>query len=346
MKNTILFILKKREAYWGPVSQPGSSSGLSNSVRFVVTMLNSIGITANAVEVADNNDIDRVVTQFKPSHVIIEAFWVVPEKFDVLKPLHPTVTWIVRNHSEVPFLANEGIAFGWVAGYLARNVEVMCNAPRAVADMGTVARSLGFTDRLVTYGPNYYPIEEAGPVVVKPPAAGVVRVGCFGAIRPLKNQMAQAIAALAYATNERLTLQFAINGTRIEGNGDPILKNLRELFAANKTHILVEWPWLDHDAFVARIRAEIDIVLQASLSETFNIVAADAAAADVPVVVSPEVPWIGKYAHCEPLETRSIAAAMEKALVPSGLDMRIRRQRRDLSDYDTKSIAVWQARFS
>lgn len=54
-------------------------------------MLNRNGIESKVVVVIDNNCIDKEVTAFKPTHAIIEGLWVVPEKFDVLKKLHPTI---------------------------------------------------------------------------------------------------------------------------------------------------------------------------------------------------------------------------------------------------------------
>ena len=107
----VLFILKHRDTYWGDYSSTTTlSSGLSNSAQFVCDALNLSGeITAKLVQVEDNNQIDKEVTLFRPDVCIIEAYWVVPEKFGVLIPLHPQVKWVVRNHSEIPFLAQEGI---------------------------------------------------------------------------------------------------------------------------------------------------------------------------------------------------------------------------------------------
>ena len=96
-------------------------------------MLVASGIPAKVVVVVDNNDIDREVAAYKPTHVIIEALWVVPEKFEVLSKLHPGVKWIVRYHSEVAFLASEGIAMKWTQGYLAQNnVFIGINSPRTM----------------------------------------------------------------------------------------------------------------------------------------------------------------------------------------------------------------------
>jgi hypothetical protein len=118
----VLFIRKRRHSYWGPAEHLATdlSSGLGNSVSFLVDMLAGFGVAAKAVEVVDNNAIDHEVASFAATHAIIEALWVVPEKFDVLSRLHPRVQWIVRTHSQAPFLAGEGIA--------TRGLPGICNA--------------------------------------------------------------------------------------------------------------------------------------------------------------------------------------------------------------------------
>lgn len=339
----LLFILKSREAAWG---YSCGSSGLSNSVRFIVDMLAHRGIEARSVEVADNNAIDAAVTDYQPTHVIVEAFWVVPEKFDVLKRLHPTVRWLVRDHSETPFLANEGIAFGWTIEYLRRGVEVMCNSPRARDDMRDVAAACGLPESLITFGPNFYPCPAARFIVPKPINRHTVDVGCFGAVRPLKNHMAQAIAAIAFADAARVKLRFHVNATRLEGNGDPILKNLRSLFDATPRYSLIEHDWMSHHDFLELIR-QIDVSMQVSFTETFNIVAADAVAMSVPVLASPELPWLGGYAHASPTSTASMARALTEIWneTHSEQNARLHRQRHELIGYSQRSEDVWLGRF-
>lgn len=346
----IQFILRHRDQPWGAPYGYGSgyglSSGLRNSVRFVVEMLELLGIAAEWVEVADAHCIDREVTRYRPTHVILEAFWVPPAKLDVLKPLHPYVTWAVRDHSETPFLANEGMAFEWVAGYLARGVEIMCNAPRALTDMKAVGESYG-TPNLISYAPNYYPVHAPrrhDTMVPRPPRADdTVRVGCFGAIRPLKNQMSQAVAALRFADRLGKKLEFHINSARAEQGGNPVLKNLRALFANSGRAKLVEHGWVDHDKFL-RVVADMDVVMQVSFSETFNIVSADAVACDVPVVASREVSWLKDYALADPNSTDSILDAL-LATVRHHRHERIRWQRRDLRAYCQASKELYWHRF-
>jgi hypothetical protein len=309
-------------------------------------MLTLMGIPATWVEVEDANAIDRVVAQYKPTHVILEAFWVPPYKIAQLKPLHPYVTWAVRDHSETPFIANEGMVMEWVQSYLAQGVEVMCNAPRALADMQIIGQAYG-SPGLISYAPNYYPTHAPKTFktgVPHPPRGDdTIRVGCFGAIRPLKNQLIQAVAAIAYADRLGKKLEFHINSARVEQNGNPILKNLQALFANTPRAALVEAPWSDHDQFLTLVE-QMDIMLQVSLSETFNIVTADAVMCNVPVVVSPEVSWLQPYAVADANSSASIVSKMLSTLSqpPAG---RIAWQIRDLTAYTTKTKAVWWERF-
>ena len=104
----ILFICKQRHDRYGV------SYGLLNSCKFLCNMLNELGIRAKVISVVDNNCIDKEVHQYKPTHVFIEALWVVPDKFKVLIPLHPSVKWYVRTHSNTLFLSNEGVAMQWI----------------------------------------------------------------------------------------------------------------------------------------------------------------------------------------------------------------------------------------
>lgn len=348
----ILFILKHRDNTYsneGPYAGPyGLSSGLRNSVRFVVEMLNSNGIEAKWVEVANANFIDKEVHDYRPTFVIIEAFWVVPAKFDDLKRLHPHVTWAVRNHSETAFLSSETNPFNWLSGYLSRGVEVMCNAPRAVFDLNVVARSYGYLGGPISYAPNFYPIVCNHPLATIRPhhahADDTVRIGCFGAIRPLKNHMTQAIAAVEFAARIGKKLEFHVNAVRIEMGANKVLGNLEAFFASTKRATLVKHEWLTHPKFLKLLMA-MDFSMQASFSETFNIVSADSVVCSVPVIASEEVAWLGSYAQCDPNSSASMVNALLLANHPPARD-RLQRQWHDLDAYNAASQRVWVTRFN
>ena len=349
-RKRFLFILKKRPVggYGDPMAPANQgkllSSGLHNSIKFMVDMLQAMGTPAEFVSVTDNNDIDREVTAYKPTHAVIEAFWVVPEKFDVLKRIHPNVSWIVRNHSKTEFLANEGMAFGWVIGYLARDIYVACNSEEETRDLQAIARSAGYSQDLVIYLPNYYPyVVETRyadkPLVYKSEA----NIGCFGAIRPLKNHMVQAVAAIDFADRMKVKLNFHINGTRIEGKADAILKNLRQLFEGLPRHTLVEHPWMEHDDFLDLL-STMDISLQASFSETFNIVMADSVKANVPSICSPQISWMPWLSKANPNDAGSITRKMCTIWYEGYIARRIRQclQRWTLHWFNRKTARAWK----
>jgi hypothetical protein len=355
-KPRILFILKDRQTglpgEWNYCTEPGQrlSSGLYNSVRFIVDMLKDNDVEAKLVHVVDNNGIDKEVHQYKPTHVIIEAYWVVPEKFDVLMRLHPKVKWIVRDHSKTEFLASEGIAFGWTLEYMKRGIEISCNSLEAVADMRKLAVGCGFNPNLVTYSPNYYPLYESYNPAPKQEGhqvfthSGWIDIGCFGAIRPLKNNVNQAIAAIDFANDIGGKMRFHINSTRVEGMASPILKNIREIFARTKIHQLVEHEWMDHHDFRHMLK-RMEIVSQVTFSETFNIVAADAVSVGVPVVGSAQIPWLQNHSVADPNSVESISRRYRSVWKDTEWGYFPHQQYHSLLKYSQTSKDVWMARF-
>ena len=330
MPKRILFIAKKGQVYSDGYSCEYTSSGLLNSAKFVVDMLLDHDIDATLVQVIDNNEIDREVTKYRPDVVIIEALWVVPEKFEVLTKLHPSVQWVVRVHSEIPFLAQEGIAIQWIFDYLKQDgVYVGFNSHRALHNFLRVS----WSNKLL-YLPNYFPTQHQGTPKDKSPA---LHIGCFGAIRPLKNQLLQAMSAIRYADLVGKELKFHMNTARVEG-GHEVLKNIRALFKETK-HTLVEHGWLHHSRF-QHLLARMDLSMCVSLSETFCLVAADSVSLGVPLVCSPEVRWSSRVSQADPTSMDSILDAMYRV-------GRLRRfttilNRLGLKEYDQRSVEVWK----
>lgn len=347
----ILFVLKWREQPYGcdwgdrKGDQP-LSSGLYNSARFMADMLCEAGIPTKLVHVHDGNDIHRELVAFEATHIIIEAFWCPPYKFDDLRAVCPDVQFIVRNHSETPFLAQEGMAFQWSFEYLKReNVSLAPNSPRMLADTRFLVHR-AFPDWThdqlhgrVPYLPNFYPVD--GAKFERKRDDGYLDIGCFGAVRPLKNTITQAIAALIFARSLGRRLHFHINGGRVEMGGASALKNLQAIFDAEPNAELINHAWMPHDAFRSLV-ARMDLVTQVSFSETFNIVCADAVSQGVPIVCSEEVPWSVPASRADPTDARSIAAAMQRVWK--------RRcwwdpNKANLRRYSANSRAIWLKHF-
>ncbi len=342
----VIFLLKKRGGdYYAPHPEPAFTAkpqgwpnsnwtGLRNSVAYVVDLLRELGIHATFERVQDANSIDAAVTKYRPTHAIIEALWVPPPKLAQLTSLHSHIRWNVRMHSELPFMANEGIAMEWLFAYLKLpHVTVSANSLRAQSDLGSIFNVP------IPYTPNYYPLYPLEPIKGLP-ADNLIDVGCFGAIRPMKNQFAQAVAAIAWANAMGRQIRFHINSDRIEMGGAQVLKNIRALFAGVKpAHLLVQHPWMDRVDFMALV-ALMDVGMQVSYSETFNIVSADFAVANVPIVVSNEVSWVARIFQADPNSTSDMIAKLNVAWAGRHTDLQ-KVNYTNLGAYDSASQTAW-----
>lgn len=335
-KKRILFIVKKRCLPFYDNQGIEASTGLLNSAKFVVDMINTSipSAIAHIEEVQDNNCIDRVVTAFKPDIVILEALWMIPSKLDVLNKLHPKVKWIIRLHSDAPFLAHEGVAIDWIKQYIINGAWIGVNSER-------IERELNFflPKNYINYLPNFYPLPEIDISRPRWQRDDLIDIGCFGAIRPMKNQLMQALVAIRFAKNQGKRLRFHINGSRCESKGENVLRNLQALFADNDSCDLIEHPWMPHNEFLVLI-AQMDVNMQVSLSETFNIVAADSVALGVPVCVSTEIDWVYPKFQANPTCSYSILETLELAysLARSG---KHRANYKGLKKYNKLTREAW-----
>jgi hypothetical protein len=345
----ILFILKRREDYNSKEhNKVGLSTGLFNSATFMNDMLNDLNIPSNIEVAIDNNCIDKLVTKHKPTHVIIEALWVVPSKFTVLCRLHPNVKWIIRLHSEMPFLANEGIALDWIGDYANyNNVIIAANALRCLNEirfyLGTKMNWNEETrNNKVIYLPNYYPQNYS---YKEYNVGDTINICCFGAVRPMKNHLMQAIAAIKFANSINKKLNFHINSGRIEQKGETVIRNLEALFSHlnEHGHQLIAHEWKTREEFL-NLCTKMDIGMQVSFSETFNIVGADIISQGVPLVGSKEIPWIDDYYSASANDTDEIFKALIK--IHHSPELNVINNLNLLSIYTSESSNIWEKYFN
>jgi hypothetical protein len=307
-------------------------------------MLQDMGISSEIEVAIDNNCIDRMVRRHRPTHVIIEALWVIPSKFAVLSRLHPDVKWIIRLHSEMPFIAGEGMAMDWIGDYSSHpKIDIGVNAPRMLGEVRSYLQTRNGWDRKTTeqrvfYMPNYYPKEYKSKRMDR--SKPHIDVACFGAVRPLKNHLLQAHAALKFANKIGKKLRFHINSGRIEMKGDSSLNNLRGMFQqlADTGHVLISHEWRPRDQFLD-LCAEMDIGLQCNFSETFNIVSADLVCQGVPIVGSSEIPWSSDLFNADATKSDEIAEAMELAYYFAQVNVWLNQFH--LSKYVDKTKKIW-----
>ena len=307
MNKRILFVIKERKVR----GIKTACYGLVNSCQFIVNVLNNIsGYEAKVVEVVDNNAIDKAVFTYKPTHCFIEALWVPPTKFKELAPLHPSVKWIIRMHSMIPFLVSEGMSFDWINEYQKLKdsgikISVSCNNNKLHTDLNSVYKDISYSPNI--YYPNHSIVGDNAIIVEK--GNNIINVGCFGALRMLKNHCQQAFWAIQFANKIKKNLNFHVNVSEHETDEtSPVLKNLHAIFK-DTNHKLIEHTWMPHEDFVQLI-GQMDFGLQISFTETFNIVAADFVGANVPVIVSHEIDFINPLTVVNPSLPFDIKVAM------------------------------------
>ena len=265
----ILFILKDR--FYN--KSHSKSYGLINSSKQVAAYLESLGHECKIVQVIDSNCIDKEVYEYKPNMVIIEALWVSGNKMKELIqiPRYKHIKWVIRVHSDIGFLSAETFGLKYINDYInlkKENLFVSCN-------------NLEFNHYLsltlqypFVYLPNIIEIEFRKHYEEY---KNYIDIGCFGSLRILKNQCYQAMCAIAAADELEKILKFHITvDVNIDDKNEilnPVLKNLEELFE-NSPHELVKHYWLENDEFHHLIK-KMDIGLQLSYTESFNIVSAD-----------------------------------------------------------------------
>lgn len=301
----ILFILKKRSSY-------GISYGLVNSCKFVSRDLkDNFDIDSKIVEVIDTTFIDREVHSYKPDVVVLEALWAEARRLPQIFKLHPHVKkWNCRIHSKTGFLVNEGEALHMIQDYH----EISKSFPKFTIS----GNNLDFINEIFSslkikldYLPNIYPFNFYNNTP-KDTNKRILDIGCFGALRPFKNQVIQAQAAIKFANDMKQDLNFHINGDRQEQRGENVYKNLVNLFKNQKNHHLISHDWSNHILFLHLVR-KMDIGMQVSFNESFNIVAADFVSQGVPIVGSDEIKFLLPFYQAEPNSINDIVKKLKFA---------------------------------
>lgn len=326
--NRFLFLSKERNNSYG------ISTGLFQSSLFIAKYLKEEGITTEIKVCFDANSIDKYIHEFKPTHIIIHAIWVTPTKLAELVKKYPKIKWNIRIHSKLPFLSNEGNAIQWISEYLKLpNVKVSTNNEEATKQL---CFAIG---KPILCLPNIYDAERCKVDKVK--KGRQMDIGCFGAIRPLKNILLQAAAAVEFGNRKKVPIRFHINSARTEQGGENTLKNIKALFARHEgRHELVEHLWSPYEEFL-KLVGTMDLGMQVSLSETFNIVTADFVKMDIPIVVSREIEWMNEKAFVDQSSIEDIVKTMISLCNPWRRMFFKMSARMHLNNYIKKSKRMW-----
>lgn len=279
-----LFILKDR-LYHNMINN--KSYGLSNSAQMVSDYLDSIGNECKVVSVIDSNFIDREVYSYKPDCVIIEALWVSGDKMKELLniPRYSDIIWVIRIHSDIGFLSAESRALTLIKDYIDINSDkliISTNNKEFNRNLSIVCHYR------FEYLPNIITIKFRKLGYKR--SSDIIDIGSFGALRLLKNQVFQAMCSIEAANRMGKELHFHINGD-IQNSNNSVMQNMLKLFEINREHKLYVHGWMEHDDF-EKLISSMDLGLQLSYTESFNIVSADFVNEGVNIIVSESVDWM------------------------------------------------------
>lgn len=238
------------------------------------------------------------------SHVIISApSWVQPDDFKRLALDYPDIEFVQLNHSGVAYLSIDKFGIRNIRDVSSletevHNVRVAGNNPRFVNWM---ERAVGPCLHL----PNLYDIDSFVNPYPNPKVFGnTLRVGCFGASRPWKNQLTAALAAVQLAKTLGVHVELYVNSKRPDG-GERMIESRSELFQGMKDVRLVDVPWERWSTFRKTI-GTMHLLFQPSFDETFNVVTADGIAEGVASVVAPGIEWAPPDWQAEPSDPNDL----------------------------------------
>ena len=269
------------------------------------------GVDANAYPVRDNVDIVKAIDKYNELHskrltnVVISAPWLSTWDVKALLRHYPEIEFLILSHSNVGFLQADpwGLALYRQYAELARthkNLHIGGNCTRFVRWFETAYQVECYCL------PNLYPGGEDVRSKVWDCSSNVVKIGAFGAIRPEKNFMCAAAAAtvMKQALDVPVELHMSAGG---EGCKSTTLSAIEQMTENIPNFRLIRHGWETWDKFI-KLVGSMDLMIQVSYTESFNMVTADGISRGVPVVVSPVINWAPESWKADPDDVMDIAS--------------------------------------
>lgn len=272
------------------ISTKYSHIGLGVNGIHTNKVLRKQSIRADVHGVKDYPDIKGILDKnITCTHCLVEAMWISTSNMQQLLRDYPHIHFIVRNHSQIGFLQVEPGALKLINEYMElqdceANFSYSSNNKRYCEFFEQVHNSP------CLYLPNLYDLDRTTPNQHKSHDHKLLRISCFGALRLLKNHTTAAAAAQMIAKHKNCDLEFYLSVNR-EEHGKSVLESIKHMFSKLKYAKLIENSWESWSDF-RRTVANMDLCLQPSFTETFNITSADACADHVPVVGTNSIEWL------------------------------------------------------
>lgn len=248
--------------------------------------------------------------------VIISAPWLPSSELLRISQAFPEIKFAVNCHSNVGFLQADRNGVRLIRELLdlergAHNIHAAGNSERFCAWVRS-----SFSAPCLFLPNLYYVDAEHMPRPRHQPYhhGDTLRMGVFGATRPLKNLMSAAAAALDVARGFHAPLELWLSAGRAEGGGETVLAAVQEMLAGLPGVTLHLSGWESWPAF-RRTVSHMHLLMQPSYTESFNMVTADGVVEGVASVVSDAIDWAPNDWKAEVDDALSIARTARRLLL-------------------------------
>lgn len=316
-----------------------SCIGLQVAGYTTAKYLQSVGIDASAHAIRDNIDIVNTLKKAKQegrpyTHVAISAPFLSLFDLKSLVTHFNQTKFVVISHSNVGFLQADPSGVALLRAYAklqhqVKNFYVAGNCP-AFVDWFEISY-----EEPVLLLPNLYPVERRDGKNWNPSATSGLKVGVLGAIRPEKNFMTAAGAVVEMYSRLQIPTELHMS-TGGENFRSMTLTAIEQMVADLPEFTLIRHHWDYWDRFIKLI-ASMDLIIQVSYTESFNMIVADGISQGVPAVISPPIYWGPKEWMSNPDNATEVAQ--------KGLDVLSEKQGTRGSDaliaHDEKNVIHW-----
>jgi hypothetical protein len=126
--------------------------------------------------------------------------------------------------------------------------------------------------------------------------------------------------------------------------GEPVKNNIRAVFEqiSDSGHQLINHQWTPRDEFLVTC-SKMDIGLQCSFSETFNIVGADLISQGVPLVGSKEIPWSSNFFNADPTDSQEMLDKLYRTYNYPQINVKLNQY--NLKKYTDNTRKIWNKYF-
>lgn len=276
--------------------------GISHIGLGVSAMLNAEELRkyvgpAEVIPANNNIEIVKAITKYNKEHplapftdIVISAPWLSTRDLRAIVEHFKNIKFAVLSHSNVGFLQADPNGVRLLREGLKLSQEVpnfsICGNSKKFVDWMELAYGIP-----VGLLPNMYPIHDVKPKHF--PKEGTINIGTFGAVRPQKNVLTAAAAAIIIMRKMNRPVDFYISSGRDEGGTQTLMNAMRQLTDNIPGFELKKAPWRPWHEF-KKVVASMDLLIQVSYTESFNMVTADGVSVGVPSVVSRAIDWAPK----------------------------------------------------